>query len=89
MATVTAASERARITENAASRILSGRFQSYKKTDLARALTFSENGTVDILKDRIGERFACSGPEKLQLESDFGLYPNPVIVDKHGPLISS
>ena len=84
----TAASERARITENAASRILSGRFQSYKKTNLARAL-FSEDSTVGILKDRIGEHLACAGPEKLQLESDFGLYPNPVIVDKHGPLISS
>lgn len=47
------------------------RTHSYKKADLlalARALTLSEDGTVEILKDCIGEHL--TGPEKVQLESN-------------------
>jgi hypothetical protein len=58
-----------------------GRVCSYKKGDLqalARALHVSEDGTVDVLKDRIEEHL--TGPEKVQLESNprfSGLYPKP------------
>jgi len=75
------AAERARIAEDAVSRIFTGRVRSYKKGDLqalARALHVSEDGTVDILKDRIEEHL--TGPEKVQLESNprfSGLYPKP------------
>lgn len=75
------AAECARIAEDAVSRIFTGRVRSYKKSDLqalACALRVSEDGTIDVLKDRIEEHL--TGPEKVQLESNprfSGLYPKP------------
>jgi len=75
------AAECARIAEDAVSRIFSGRVRSYKKGDLqalARALLLSEDGTAEILKERIEEHLA--GPEQPQLERNprfSGLYHKP------------
>jgi hypothetical protein len=90
------AAERARIADDATavSRIFSGRVRSYKKADLqalAHALLLSEDGTADILKERIEEHLTGPELEKTRLEINprfFGLYPKPTLPRHHQSRIS-